>query len=441
MGDREQGSRGEASRGRVIEWLATVQYAAEALRATLGSTLGAGKIANAMSSSSVQPEVYPQADRQSKTRSAVNRASDMPIIDRTEADGWRLVIDALPEPAVALDRAGTVAHYNAQMLELFPKVRIGLPFSHVSRNPELIDAVDNVHVVGEPIIVQLIERVPVDRRISVSVSRLTQAGTQSAIPSLLITFRDLSEQDRLDQMRADFIANASHELRTPLASLRGFVETLQGPARDDPVARERFLGVMASQATRMTRLIDDLLSLSRVEMRAHLPPRGVVDLNEVVAYVSQSLEPLAKAAGITVVIHRLAVPARVRGERDEVVQVLQNLTQNAIKYGREGGHVDVRVERAPQGPNSIPRLSATVIDDGPGIAPEHLPRLTERFYRVNATSSREKGGTGLGLAIVKHIVLRHRGDLKISSQPGVGSRLGVVFDELPPGSADGVDQK
>lgn len=365
----------------------------------------------------------------------------MPIIDRTEADGWRLVIDALPEPAVALDRAGTVAHYNAQMLELFPKVRIGLPFSHVSRNPELIDAVDNVHVVGEPIIVQLIERVPVDRRISVSVSRLTQVGTQSAIPSLLITFRDLSEQDRLDQMRADFIANASHELRTPLASLRGFVETLQGPARDDPVARERFLGVMASQATRMTRLIDDLLSLSRVEMRAHLPPRGVVDLNEVAAYVSQSLEPLAKAAGVTVTIHRLPVPARIRGERDEMVQVLQNLVQNAIKYGREGGHVDVRVERAAHGPNISPRFSATVVDDGPGIGPEHLPRLTERFYRVNASSSREKGGTGLGLAIVKHIVARHRGDLKISSQPGVGSRFGVLFDELPPGSAAGTDQK
>lgn len=346
-------------------------------------------------------------------------------------ESWRLVIDALPEPAVALDRLGNVAHSNSLMREMFPRTRDGVPFSHVSRHPELMDAIDRADAVGQRIVVQLVERVPVDRRISVTVSRLTAGRQGSASPSLLLTFRDLSEQDKLDQMRADFVANASHELRTPLASLRGFVETLQGPARDDPVARQRFLGLMASQSERMTRLIDDLLSLSRVEMRAHLPPRGVVDLNEVVAYVAQTLEPLAKASGITLKVNRLPESARVRGDRDEVVQVFQNLMQNAIKYGKRGGTVDVRIDRTILRVGAAARLSVAVVDDGQGIAPEHLPRLTERFYRVNAASSREKGGTGLGLAIVKHIVLRHRGELRISSRPGEGSRFVVDIDELP----------
>jgi two-component system phosphate regulon sensor histidine kinase PhoR len=240
----------------------------------------------------------------------------------------------------------------------------------------------------------------------------------------------LTEQDRLGQMRADFIANASHELRTPLASLRAFVETLQGPAREDANARTRFLKLMALQAERMTRLIDDLLSLSRVEMRVHLPPRGIVELNETASYVCQSLEPVAEAAKAKVTFVRQEAPARIRGDREEVVQVLQNLIQNAIKYGREGGTIEVRVGRdAPRG-SAVAKVWVSVIDEGPGIAPEHLPRLTERFYRVNAASSREKGGTGLGLAIVKHILNRHRGELRIASRLGAGSSFTASFEEL-----------
>ncbi len=247
---------------------------------------------------------------------------------------------------------------------------------------------------------------------------------------MLITFRDLTEQDRLAQMRADFIANASHELRTPLASLRAFVETLQGPARDDVNARTRFLTLMASQAERMTRLIDDLLSLSRVEMRVHLPPRGIVELNETAAYVCQSIEPVAEAAKVKLSLVRDAAAARIRGDREEIVQVLQNLIQNAIKYGREDGTIEVRVGRdAPRGAGDA-RVWVSVTDNGPGIAPEHLPRLTERFYRVNVASSREKGGTGLGLAIVKHILNRHRGELRIASRLGAGSTFTASFEEL-----------
>jgi two-component system phosphate regulon sensor histidine kinase PhoR len=358
------------------------------------------------------------------------RADRGPDLDRK---GWRAVVDAIPTAALALDAAGTVVHHNRLMTELFPKIRNGQPMSQVSRNPDLIAAVDRALASEERIDVELIERVPVERRVSATVSRLGRSAAPSS-PQLLVTFRDLTEQDRLVQMRADFIANASHELRTPLASLRAFVETLQGPAREDAVARERFLRLMASQAERMTRLIDDLLSLSRVEMRVHLPPRGIVELNETAAYVCQSLEPVAEGSKTALSVIRNEAPARIRGDREEIVQVLQNLIQNAIKYGREGGHVKVRVGRdAPHGSVGA-RVWVSVSDDGPGIAPVHLPRLTERFYRVNVTSSREKGGTGLGLAIVKHILNRHRGELKIASKLGAGSTFTASFEELGAGS-------
>jgi len=346
--------------------------------------------------------------------------------------GWRAVVDAIPTAAVALDAAGTVVHHNRLVAELFSKIENGRQLSQVTRNPDLIAAVDRALASDERIMVELVERVPVERRISATVSRLSPSVEPSS-PHLLVTFRDLTEQDKLAQMRADFIANASHELRTPLASLRAFVETLQGPAREDAAARERFLKLMASQAERMTRLIDDLLSLSRVEMRVHLPPRGIVELNETAAYVCQSLEPVAESAKTHLAFVRDGVPARVRGDREEIVQVLQNLIQNAIKYGREGGHIEVRVGRdAPRGSRPA-RVWVSVTDDGPGIAPVHLPRLTERFYRVNVASSREKGGTGLGLAIVKHILNRHRGELKIASKLGAGSTFTASFEELGAG--------
>jgi two-component system phosphate regulon sensor histidine kinase PhoR len=360
------------------------------------------------------------------TRSETREIPEQRSLDRK---GWRAVVDAIPTAAVALDAAGSIVHHNRLVSELFPKIRNGLPLSQVSRNPDLIAAVDRALGSEDRIDVELIERVPVERRISATVSRLGSSLSPSS-PQLLVTFTDLTEQDRLAQTRADFVANASHELRTPLASLRAFVETLQGPAREDAAARERFLPLMAIQAERMTRLIDDLLSLSRVEMKVHVPPRGIVEMNETAAYVCQLLEPLAQGSNTTLALSRIDGPARIRGEREEVVQVLQNLIQNAIKYGHEGGRVEVRVGRDASRSSQPARIWVSVSDNGPGIAPEHLPRLTERFYRVSVASSREKGGTGLGLAIVKHIVNRHRGDLKITSRLGAGSTFTVSFDEL-----------
>jgi two-component system phosphate regulon sensor histidine kinase PhoR len=345
---------------------------------------------------------------------------------------WRAVVSAMPDPALALDAGGIIVHHNAAVADLFQRVRVGQPLSSVSRSPELLAAIDKTHDAGDVTIVELQDRVPVQRRVSAILTPLSFKDPAAGEPALLVTFRDITDQEKLAQMRADFIAHASHELRTPLASLRGFVETLQGPARNDVAARERFLGIMAAQAARMTRLIDDLLSFSRIEMRVHVPPRGIVELNEMVEFVAQSLEPVANSAGIAIAVEGLPTPARVRGDREELVQVFQNLIQNAIRYGKPGGHVNVRMTREPAGSSGPQRLAIAVEDDGEGIPPEHLPRLTERFYRVSVSASREKGGTGLGLAIVKHIVTRHRGELKIASTLGTGSTFTVLLDELPP---------
>ena len=344
-------------------------------------------------------------------------------------DLWRAIVDATPDAVIVLDRTGAVCHHNALAQEMFPRLRTGLLLSQVARHPDLIEATDRAEEVTGPIEIQIIDHVPIERRISTRVTRLAGRGEASNEPWLLLNFRDLSEQDRLTQMRADFVANASHELRTPLASLRGYIETLQGAARNDPNARDRFLSSMADQASRMTRLIDDLLSLSRIEMRQHLPPRQVIDLNAVVLSSVQMMEPLASSAKVSLRSELVSGSALIRGDRDEIVQVLQNLIHNAIKYGREGGRVSVRMVREAGSRHNSTRLAVEVTDDGAGIAPEHLPRLTERFYRVSVASSRDKGGTGLGLAIVKHVMNRHRGELRIASKVGRGSTFTVVFEQ------------
>ncbi len=371
---------------------------------------------------SAPPAPIHQIDQQSAEPPSVN------IGDRDTS--WRAMVSAMPDPALVLDDTGFILHHNAAAADLFPRIRAGQHLSSVSRNPELLSAVETVSDAADVITVELLDRVPVQRRVAAILTPLPFEQPFEGGPAQLVTFRDITDQERLAQMRADFIAHASHELRTPLASLRGFVETLQGPARDDPEARDRFLGIMAAQAERMTRLIDDLLSLSRIEMHVHVPPRGTVELNEVVNFVAQSLEPVAQSAGISIEVETLPTSAFVRGDYDELVQVFQNLIQNAIRYGREGGFVKVRMARVAHGSNGVQRISVAVEDNGEGIPSEHLPRLTERFYRVSVSASRQKGGTGLGLAIVKHIITRHRGELKIASTLGKGSTFTVLLDEL-----------
>ena len=321
------------------------------------------------------------------------------------------VVKVMELPAVVLNANLHVTSHNDQAVELFPNIAPDLPLSQLSRHPDLLSAISKASEDGLARVAELVDHLPRGRRLRVYVASL-KAGQEPA--RLLLQFRDLSEQDLLAQMRSDFIANASHELRTPLASVRGFIETLQGPAANDTAAREKFLSIMSAQAQRMTRILDDLLSLSRIEMRAHVPPTATVQLDPLLREVTQSLEPLAKDAGIAVTLALPQSPLAVRGDRDELMQVFQNLIQNAIKYGYKDGNVTVTLQREHQ-TGKRTRAVAIIADDGPGIAAEHLPRLTERFYRVDTATSREKGGTGLGLAIVKHILNRHEGRLEIEA--------------------------
>lgn len=370
--------------------------------------------------------------RPSQERGRLRPGQRRPTRPQAREAERQAIVTAFPDPAWMLDRTGIVLHANVPARGIFTSLRTGIHVSSVVRSPELIEAVDRALSTGIVQSAMLHERVPIERRLAVTVAPLALAESRDREPALLLTLRDLTEQDRLSQMRADFVANASHELRTPLSSLRGFVETLQGPARNDAVARDRFLTIMSAQAERMTRLIDDLLSLSRVEMRQHLAPTAIIDLAEVIPQAMQGLEPQAAQANVKLGFETEGRPMQVRGDRDELLQVLQNLAQNAIKYGKPGGRVDVRLQHRREGAGKPARIAMVVTDDGPGIAAEHLPRLTERFYRVNAPQSRDKGGTGLGLAIVKHIVSRHGGELQITSQVGQGSSFSVVLDTVAP---------
>jgi two-component system phosphate regulon sensor histidine kinase PhoR len=355
-------------------------------------------------------------------------STDYDRIEGRHEPSWRVVVDAMADPAIVIDVTGTILHHNPQLADLYPRARPGLSISAIIRIPELLQAIDRANDLAQPIVVQLHDRVPVIRRLSAIISAMATDETRAGTPAILIAFRDMTDLEKHAKMRSDFIANASHELRTPLASLKVIVETLQGAARDDVAARERFLAMMTTQTSRMTRLIDDLLSLSRAEMRAHLPPRDRVDICELLDWVNQSLEPLAQANGADLTLTRPEFSeVWVRGEREELAQAFLNLVQNGIKYGGNPGKVGISIAVLKEESGRPARVAITVADNGEGIPSEHIPRLTERFYRVNVVASREKGGTGLGLAIVKYIVSRHRGDLTIDSQIGHGSQFTVTL--------------
>ncbi len=343
-------------------------------------------------------------------------------VDATAPDLFEIV-HALDIAAIVLDAERRISVFNRHAADLFPSISAGAPVGLATRNPDLMISIDRSFAEGRSETTEFTERMLQGRRFIVT-------STPLSGPRLLLQFRDTSEQERLAQLRADFIANASHELRTPLASIKGFIETLMGPARNDEAARKRFLGIMATQAQRMNRILDDLLSLSRIEMRAHLRPEGPVDMNDLIAHVIRGLEPLAQQADIALKFSPLPAAGLVRGDRDELEQVLQNLIHNAIKYGRPSGTVDVSIRERVRRSGKQDALEIAVTDDGPGIAPEHLPRLTERFYRVDTARSREQGGTGLGLAIVKHILNRHRGELDIASEVGRGSRFTIILETI-----------
>ena len=330
------------------------------------------------------------------------------------------VLAGLPDPVIALDRHGGVLAMNAEARMIAPGLRRGEPVSAALRNPEIVDAIRGARADGVAHRVEVFSRVPVDRWYEVIVSPIAGITMPPTGGLMLVAFHDLTPLRRAEEMRADFVANASHELRTPLATLSGFIETLQGPARDDTAARERFLKIMQAQATRMARLIDDLLSLSRIELNAHLRPDKEVDLSAIVRQVADGLQMLALDRGVEVKVRAPAKPLLVLGDRDELLRVFENLVENALKYASSGKKVDIDVA-VVEGSGSRREARVAIRDYGPGIAPEHLPRLTERFYRVDVAESRAQGGTGLGLALAKHILNRHGGRLTIESVLGQGA--------------------
>jgi two-component system phosphate regulon sensor histidine kinase PhoR len=373
---------------------------------------------------------------------------------------YATLVDALPDPILVVtgsDRADLSGRRfilaNAAARELLRiSVDEGLLLAAV-RDPEVLAAVDKALFEGVDAEGVYETTGAQTRSLRVRARPLgPSAGPNTGVIGegvklALVTFHDETEVRRVEKTRVDFLANASHELRTPLASLSGFIETLRGHARDDPAAREKFLGIMQAQADRMARLIADLTSLSRIELDEHVAPKGIVDLAMVVGEVVEAAAPLGKHRGLKLYwCAQAASQVLVRGERDQIVQVVQNLLENAMKYSPEGETVRLDLSSglsdiaAAAGPEGAPRLSLVapdssgetyavlrVTDQGPGIARQNLPRLSERFYRVDGQKSGERSGTGLGLAIVKHIVNRHRGGLAVASAEGAGSTFTVYF--------------
>jgi two-component system phosphate regulon sensor histidine kinase PhoR len=345
-----------------------------------------------------------------------------PTGDTGFAEAVRRLADALPDPCVIVDRRSLVVHVNPAAGIHFPAVVNGVPIAYSMRFPVLIDAIEETRIHGTRT-VELHQQVPNETWYKVTVAPLAEDDPENT-GVLVITLQSLTEQRRLEALRSDFVANASHELRTPLTSLIGFIDTLVGPAANDKQAREKFLGLMRGQATRMAKLIEDLLSLSRIEMRQHMRPTQPVDIEVLVREVAEGLSPLAADANVEIALDLVAGLEPIRGDRDELYEVVENLVDNAIKYGADGKRVRIALVAAER-PGFAAKL--TVTDHGPGVAAEHVPRLTERFYRVDADSSRKKRGTGLGLAIVKHIVSRHHGEMAIRSTVGIGTEVDVLF--------------
>jgi len=341
-------------------------------------------------------------------------------------------LEAVPLAVLVIDDNRDIRWINEGARALLGEAVVGRSLLGVLRHPPLVEALDQV--LGGVAAVDGVETPMGQDRLLITDIRRLQHGRA------LIAFKDASAEMRLERLRSDFIANVSHELKTPIATLMGFIETLRGPAKGDAVALDRFLGIMQEQASRMSRLVADLLSLSRIELNEHARPSGTANIAEILGHVTDALSLRADSRNMTIDLppddswHAIG---RAIGDDEELTQVFQNLIDNALKYGRPGTTVKVSAARIadpleiktylPGARQAKAMIAITVADQGEGIAREHLPRLTERFYRVDAARSRDMGGTGLGLAIVKHVVNRHRGSLEIDSIPGEGSTFTVYL--------------
>lgn len=323
-------------------------------------------------------------------------------------------------PVVLIGADQRIIHANKAFSEIFSADFAGRHFVSAIRHPAVIEAVEQV-LTGQ------------------ATATATYAGRDGSRDTVydvtvrpmeadvLVTLIDRSEAEAVGRMRSDFIANVSHELRTPLTALMGFIETLRGAARNDVKARDRFLGIMEQEAGRMTRLVDELLTLSRLEGVARRRPTEKISLTTVLNNATAALAPIAQTAQVALHLVCPAEPVMVAGDAAQLQQVFTNLIENALKYGAKGGRVDITLSGVSGHPQKA--VVVQVRDYGDGIAAHHIPRLTERFYRVDSHRSRALGGTGLGLAIVKHIINRHQGRLKIESALGEGTTVSVILPQ------------
>lgn len=340
------------------------------------------------------------------------------------ATDGQIDLDLVPMALLRLGVTERITFANGAAKRLLGDDLDGRLISDVIRHPELHSMLDHALGEGRAGRGRLVIAAPAGTG-HFDVHVTPEGGPRGGV---LLAFEDQTTIENAAAIRRDFVANVSHELRTPLTALVGFIETLRGAAREDPGARERFLGVMERETGRMIRLVNDLLSLSRVEADEHRRPAETVDIIGVLKSVITTQRDHAGAAGVDMSLEAPEPPLMVRGDPDQLLQVFLNLAENAIKYGASGGRLDFTVTRIRREPKIRgPAVAVEVADYGEGIDPLHLPRLTERFYRIDNHRSREKGGTGLGLAIVKHIVNRHRGRLRIESEPGKGSKFTVIL--------------
>ena len=361
-----------------------------------------------------------------------------------------VLVDALADPALFVTHEGRIECANVEARKRFRFNGESPILTSVIRRPEVIDAHDAARRTGVSQSCSFVQIDDLERHYVCKASPVDMQGGQG----VLITMSDLSAVKRAERARATFLENASHELRTPLQSLSGYIETMRGPARDDLERWDRFLEIMHGQSDRMRRLINDLLSLSRIELIEHVKPDTDADLALIVREVVDALEPVAEDKGVVIDVSGATSNVVVRGVRDELAQVAQNLLDNAIKYSEKGQTVRVCFQgdlsrenavkfasRSMEGAGRLTISSNTgvtknsfaalrVIDEGPGIERKHLPRLSERFYRVDPGRGLRRG-TGLGLAIVKHIMTRHRGDFYVESIVGQGTAFGVMMPTPP----------
>jgi two-component system phosphate regulon sensor histidine kinase PhoR len=358
------------------------------------------------------------------------------------------LLEALPEPALLVDAEGRIVSSNAAARRQMHFEARGQFLTSILRHPDVLEAVQGAVREGDTRAVEYETPAQVDRHTRCYVAPVNWGADRAA----MLVFHDQTARISTERMRADFLANASHELRTPLASLTLLIETLSGPARENAADRDRFLSMMQVQADRMRRLIDDLLSLSRIELDEHVPPSDRADLTAVAREVIVALAPVVRERNVTLSLKAPAKPIVVVGERFQLAQVVQNLVDNAVKYTPDGGQVTIEIAAsgdreevsaqagrrwqeagrvallAPVAAANRSYAYVRVEDAGPGMSRRFLPRLGERFFRVERETGDERGGTGLGLAIVKHIVNRHRGGLLVESQPGRGSAFAAYVE-------------